>query len=300
MPDSRRPRVIVGVDDSPGAVGAVRWAAEEAALSGSVLLIVHSPAPAVASVLASFGLLEVAAREAGSNLLLQECAAIAAQVHPELPIEVMLCHGPAVDTLVDLSAVATLIVLGTHHPGGNLVSLTGSVTHRVAVHARCPVAVVPTGGRRPHLDAHPVVVVGSTGTRLGHRALQLAFAQASRRGLAVRAVRARRGPGQPAQGAQPPADPDLTEREALEREALEREVHRELADLAASYPHVPATAVVLDTEPAEALLAASRDAELLVLGCHHSEDRWSSRLGPVPATVLHRTSCPLILIGTQH
>ncbi len=52
-----------------------------------------------------------------------------------------------------------------------------------------------------------------------------------------------------------------------------------------------------DDEPVETLLRAAENADLLVLGCHHSDDRWATRLGPVPTAVLPRSPCPVVVVG---
>lgn len=54
-----------------------------------------------------------------------------------------------------------------------------------------------------------------------------------------------------------------------------------------------------DGDPAADLLLAAEEAHLLVLGCHHSEERWSTRLGPVAATVLHSCPCPVVVVGAD-
>jgi nucleotide-binding universal stress UspA family protein len=55
--------------------------------------------------------------------------------------------------------------------------------------------------------------------------------------------------------------------------------------------------VEADTEAADPLLRAAEGAQLLVLGCQHSEDRWDSRLGPVPTSILHRSACPVVAVS---
>jgi nucleotide-binding universal stress UspA family protein len=55
--------------------------------------------------------------------------------------------------------------------------------------------------------------------------------------------------------------------------------------------------VEADTEPAKTLLRAAQGAQLLVLGCHHSDERWGSRLGAVPASIMHRSPCPVVAVG---
>jgi nucleotide-binding universal stress UspA family protein len=52
-----------------------------------------------------------------------------------------------------------------------------------------------------------------------------------------------------------------------------------------------------DDDPAHALLDAAQHAQLLVVGARHSEGRWSTRLGAVPSSVLHRAACPVVVVG---
>ena len=50
-------------------------------------------------------------------------------------------------------------------------------------------------------------------------------------------------------------------------------------------------------DPAEALIRAADAADLLVIGCHHSADRWSIRTGPVAEAVMRGASCPVMLVS---
>jgi nucleotide-binding universal stress UspA family protein len=40
-------------------------------------------------------------------------------------------------------------------------------------------------------------------------------------------------------------------------------------------------------------------AALLVLGCHHSEQPWSIRLGPVAEELMRFSRCPVMLVGRR-
>ncbi|MEO8888466.1 MAG: universal stress protein [Jatrophihabitantaceae bacterium] len=55
-----------------------------------------------------------------------------------------------------------------------------------------------------------------------------------------------------------------------------------------------------EDDPVETLLDEAHAAQLLVLGCHHSADRWATRLGPVPTAILPRSPCPVIVVGAGH
>ena len=60
-----------------------------------------------------------------------------------LPIERRLLEGGTTEQLLDLSAEADMIVLGSRGRGGFKSMVLGSVTMAVAAHAYCPVVVVP-------------------------------------------------------------------------------------------------------------------------------------------------------------
>lgn len=82
---------------------------------------------------------------------------------------------------------------------------------------------------------------------------------------------------------------------AQEQEFLDREV----AKAKQRFPKAAIEGTLADDEPADALLKAAEDAHLVVVGCYHAEDRWSTRLGPVPAAILHRTACPVVVVGAN-
>ena len=267
-------RIVVGVDGSPGARSALLWAADECLVRGQMLLVVH--APDLADTVAVNHADEPAVRsldEVGERMLSEHAAAASAR-QPSIVVTTLLGRTPAADALIGLSADSELIVVGTHGRGGIISSILGSVSYRVAAHAHCPVAVVPER-RMPRRDARaPRVVVGISPTTSGRFALEFAFDEAQRRAATLVAVQAS-------------GTPDSAER-------------LELAATATRYRNVPLEPLLVDAEPSDALLQAAQDAQLVVVGCHHSEDRWSTRLGPVPSTIMHRSPCPVVVVGELH
>jgi nucleotide-binding universal stress UspA family protein len=140
--------VVVGVDDSPESLEALRVAASEAALRGVGVLAIHvwhlastwgvplpwpegaNPGEFVEKRLADEARqLEAARRAAGE---------------PPVNIAVEVIEG---DTVKELRASATgapMLVLGERHFHGPQ-SIIGSVSHDLAAHPPCPVLIVPAG-----------------------------------------------------------------------------------------------------------------------------------------------------------
>jgi len=100
-----------------------------------------------------------------------------------------------------------------------------------------------------------------------------------------------------------PSTPRALQPRRPSRTPYRAERHDQGLEFARHEAHVRGAAlqtVRADGEPAEALLRAAQDAQLLVVGCHHSDDRWSTRLGPVPTSILHRSPCPVVVVGAAH
>jgi nucleotide-binding universal stress UspA family protein len=258
-------RIVVGVDGSVGARVALLWAVDECRVRRCTLLIVHAPDGAAAATPGEPTLR--ALDELGERLLSAHAAAASAR-QPGVAVTTMLSHDPAADILVALSSDTDLLVMGTHGRGGNLASILGSVSHRVAPPAHCPVAVVPEQLTLNGGALASRIVVGVSATVSGRAALEFALDEAGRRDATVVAIRAQHDPG-------------------------------DLAALIERYPNARIETALVSGEPADALLAAARDADLVVVGCHHSDDRWSTRLGPVPSAILHRSACPVIVVGQR-
>jgi nucleotide-binding universal stress UspA family protein len=269
-------RILVGVNATEGATLALNWAAAECRLADGELWLVHVPSLQT-DPSPSRSQEQARAVQLGNARWLEDLATATRAANPDLAVHTLLGHGAAADTLIDLSALAELVVLGTTGLGGNLMSMIGSVSSRVAAQAHCPVVIVP-GQLAVRPAAEPTIVVGVAYTPAGELALRFAFDEARRRRLSVTAVQAWEAANDPAE--------------------LDRRLQAKLTGLQTEYPEVSATASLHRGDPAEAVLRAARDAELVVLGAHHSDNRWSSRLGPVPQTVLHHTNCPVVLVGT--
>jgi nucleotide-binding universal stress UspA family protein len=165
-------RIVVGVDSSLEARRALAWAAAEARLRQAVLQVVHAYHSKNLAAPVYFGSQHtrdaaVAATGAPSPPELSASVqrreafegAVRSQAHEllealvselgetvsgvEVRQTVVEDRHPA-EALVQLSADADLLVVGSRGHGGFSELLLGSVSHAAVLHAVCPVVVVPS------------------------------------------------------------------------------------------------------------------------------------------------------------
>jgi len=148
MTPSRR-EIVVGLDDGPAAAAALRWAAEQAKITGRPLRVVHawqlSPLEQAAGSPEYIEAAIADARARATRWVLDALGANASEVRWSLDI-VEGGPGPA---LVERSRDAHLLALGTHEHTGLRRTILGSVSHYCLSHAVTPVVAVP----RPREEA---------------------------------------------------------------------------------------------------------------------------------------------------
>lgn len=136
-------RIVVGIDHSPHALRALRWAIDEARLRSATLELVHAyPTPEVTAMPAIVTLPSGAElRAAGEETL----KAVLEEVGGAEGVEVVLRTEPggAAWVLTSVAEGADLVVLGARGLGGFRGLLLGSVTQQVASHSPCPVVILP-------------------------------------------------------------------------------------------------------------------------------------------------------------
>nr|WP_269810032.1 universal stress protein [Kineosporia rhizophila] len=135
---------MVGVDGSPGSRKALAWAAAEAADHGAelVVLSVWEPAllPPVGSGSVPVGSLPVPGEQAAADLVQVIHEELGAS--PPVVAQPQVKQGNPAEVLIEQSASADLLVVGTRGYGGFAGLVLGSVSQHVAAYARCPVTVV--------------------------------------------------------------------------------------------------------------------------------------------------------------
>ena len=139
-------RIVVGVDGSPAAQRALRWALDMARSGHSKVDVVHAWQPVVLG--GPFAPVMIDAetwRDAAERTIEQ---AIAAEDTTGVHVTRILACSGAASAILDAVDGADLVVVGTRGRGGFAGMLLGSVSHQVAHHAPCPVVVVPPDGER--------------------------------------------------------------------------------------------------------------------------------------------------------
>ena len=147
-----------------------------------------------------------------------EAAALRAR-HPEVDISSVCRADAAVPALIEASKSCQMVAVGARGRSQVTALILGSVAAHTCAHAHCPVVVV-----RGALRRDGPVVVAVDGSSAAEPALDVAFTEASTRGVPLDAVYAYDAERSTAEGLwQPPADPlgqATTEAAALLSEAL--------------------------------------------------------------------------------
>jgi nucleotide-binding universal stress UspA family protein len=137
-------RIVVGVDGSPHAQRALKWAIEEARLRDATVEAVFVIAPFAIPVDPT--VLNAAIEEVHKGALaeLEEAVALAVDgVEAGVEVEQRVIEGAPANTLVRTAQGADLLVVGTRGRGGFRGLLLGSVSQQCATHATCPVVIMP-------------------------------------------------------------------------------------------------------------------------------------------------------------
>ncbi|GAA1914448.1 universal stress protein [Nocardioides lentus] len=191
IPSVRPGSVVAGVDGSRDSRRAVVLAAELASRERRPLALVHGADPSTLLRDPAWALmagvdqerLSEAVRE-GARGLLAEAVVLAEHVAPDVTCATATVEADARATLLELSRVAHVLVLGSRGRGPLRSPVLGSVSATVARRAHCPVIVSRRPPRDPAADGDPVrgigqVVVGCDATGGSRAAVEAAFRQAA-------------------------------------------------------------------------------------------------------------------------
>ncbi|MGX1158381.1 nucleotide-binding universal stress UspA family protein [Streptomyces albogriseolus] len=270
--------VIVGVDGSSSSLAAADVAAEEARLRGARLRIVHAftrPAdldPMIHGVLAE------------TEQRIHERV-------PGLEITRTVVSGDALTVLGTESRHAVLTVLGRR--GRSLFGdlLLGSTAMQLAAHGHGPLMVM-----RGRPDPRGPVLLAADGSPAGNAAASFAFTEAELRGAPLTAMHVWNTWSEPTPY-EAPGDPlsvvvDLDQLELRHRRLLEDAMRPWMA----AHPEVVVQPRLERGRVRQALLEATREAQLVVAGARGHGGVAGMLLGSVSQALLHHADCPVTVV----
>ncbi|HZC10532.1 MAG TPA: universal stress protein [Mycobacterium sp.] len=289
--------ILVGVDGSSSSKSAVRWAAHEARMREEPLTLVHvvvTPSWGPTPWLLSDAPLPLPAEEdpaleeVGHKVLAEaiKIAEDSAEHGVQTEIKSELYFSVPVSTLVNLSKQAHMVVVGRRGQNALTRILLGSVSNGLLHHAHCPVAVIHDGVSSASERSNLPVVVGVDGSAASELATEIAFDEASRRGVDLVALHAYR-------------DADLPQVLNVQWSGENPIPPQALADRLTSwlerYPNVTIHPRIVCDNPARHLLDESESAQLVVVGSRGRGGFSGMLLGSVSTAVAHAANVPVIV-----
>ncbi|MCS5719932.1 universal stress protein [Herbiconiux sp. CPCC 205763] len=280
--------IVVGYDGSPSGKVALDWALRRAEATQHDVDVIYvadtswdSEAFTAAPLLEQHG-----------EVVLGSAAFNADTKAPHVTVTSRVVSGnPAAVLCAEAEKIgADLLVVGTYRKDAYERLTTSAVSIRVAAAAKVPVAVIPD----LPIVHRTGVVVGVDGSDGCTPVLEAAIAEAARLGEPLHVVSAWTVP--------PLSMPDFADGSELYDALEERARHgveNTLAQVDPDHPEVQITTTVELDAPATALIKASKEASLLVIGSHGRRGLSRFLLGSVSHDVLIHAPCPVIVLRVE-
>ena len=277
--------IVVGVDRSAAAVGALQWALEEGVRRGTKVTAVSAWTDLATAGYPLGGVLvtdparvEQLARETAEELLKDATERVPSTDRIETATAAL--RGPAAAVLAELSRTAELVVVGTRSASALSRAVLGSVSSSLLHHAASPVVVVPEP--RPAGERMPRVVVGVDHSPESKVALAWAAYAATRRSWPLVPVFVREG-----SFSEVSSDLSLADLEDHERAALRSAV--------GSFDGF-VEPEVLTGHAGEQLLDMVEPQDLLVVGSRGRGGFTGLLLGSTSTSVAQHAMCPVAVL----
>ena len=262
--------ILVGIDSSTPSRSAIEWSVNRAAATGVGVELLHVIDPAGHDLESPEWQTQ---REHAEQLMAAELA-WATSLDASIPLTTSFAEGRPSTVLAEKSAGHSLLVVGTHKTGFIYGRSFGSAFLGLGSTAHCDVAFIPNliGGHRHG------IVTAAYGAPVDATVIRLAGVEAMRANEALTLV----GCGAP------PRYPDH-ERAAAARAETLRQCVRLVED---SQPKIRVRSRIVEADMAEALVTASINAALLVIG----QPRKDKALSAVNHDVLVNMSGPVMVV----
>ncbi|MDV9172388.1 universal stress protein [Streptomyces sp. W16] len=276
--------VVVGVDGSRSGLAVVEVAAQQAERLGvglELMQVIGWPSGGAPAAIPSWDADRTGARAATSGAL-AEAERRAHSAAPGVRISREVLVGEPGNVLAAESHRASLTVVGSNGTPGHGTPRDDSLGRRLSARASGPLLVVRG---RPNPAGPVLLAVHATSTP--REAAEFAFAEASLRGADLVAVQLRHVVAARPQGGSGTAvaedDEDLALAETL-------------SELRKRYPDVTLRCRRPQGRSRRALVEASGDSQLLVVGVRGRSRFGGGLLDPVGRTVLREADCPVALV----
>lgn len=293
--------IVVGYNGTPDSADALKFAAAEAVRRDCPLTVASAiVVPATLGDPAGLAMM-VGNDLAESAATIAEAGARKARELGVRDVRTVSDTRSIANQLVDLSAGADLVVIGSRGHGQFASALMGSVSYAVTAHAKCPVVVVPVAahGCAATGTGHPVTV-GVDGSANANQALAFAADWAARASAPLRIVSAWLTPTMSASDLDAEAVPRL--RDACQLAAQEI-ADQARAAVAASHPGLVVDVRVVEGNPAAVLADQTRGVDggpsecgLTVVGSRGRGGFLGLLLGSISHSVLHDSRTPVAVV----
>ncbi|EXU64044.1 stress-inducible protein [Streptomyces sp. PRh5] len=278
--------VTVGLDGSAESLAAARWVADEAERRELALRLTHAwillspPTPG-----------SPAADEQNywAQRIVYEAHTELSGLHPRLTIMEDLVPDEAETALLDAAARSRMLVLGSRGLDRVASFFLGDIGLQVV--GRAERTVVLVRGDRAAEERRRHVVVGLSLHGPQDNLLEFAYVTAFTRGVPLHAVHGRK-PGpvyNTARGAETDVVRDLAEQ-------ARQELAEVLRPWREKFPRVSVIDEFRLESPAQAVVQAAADSDLLMVGRRKHPPTLGPRLGPVVQTAVHHAACPVAVV----
>jgi nucleotide-binding universal stress UspA family protein len=289
--------VIAAVDGSDDSLVALDWAFDAALVREAPLRVVH------VQQYAAWAKPDVlpAGRPVPEDDPVLDQVRRYLEARIEQPVtEYVALEGMPAAVLPELGTAAQLLVLGSRGRGGFASLLLGSNGMAAARDAECPVVVVPKPGREVHdgmpIEPGPRVVVGLQVDSPDEATLAFAFAEAALRGVRLQVVAAYTWPLYVWTAATAQIVPPSHDQDAVESETRTL-AEGFLAPYGERHPEVRTETCIAPGDAAGHLVAASKGANLVVVGRHRRRLLAPTRMmGSVTHAVLLHAASPVAVV----
>lgn len=281
----RAAEVIVGIDASPESRIALHWATAEARRRDARLQIIHAVRPHWPDSALSPRHARLTAQRQAPKII-EAARADVREWAPDVEVGAHSEVGGGAAALIAAAQPGDLVVVGSRGHSEFSALLAGSTCQQVAMHA--PTSVVVVRGCTGRV--HGGVVAGFDGSSDDVLAVAFEMADALRCPLTV--LRAFR-PSTPAWPADAPP-PDVLNATTAQA-ALRADLQAIVLPLVEKYPAVRVEVQVAGGNPAQLLVEASRDAQLVVVGSRGHGGFAGLLLGSVGLHLVHHAGCPVLL-----